>query len=393
MKGYIGLFLLSALLSYLLTPVVKVLGQRLQAYGKGLADGRRTPGIPRLGGLAIAGALLAAWMIARLISPAVEESFKTGWLLLIQLAVPAGGVLALGVFDDLAGATPFQKFSVEIVAASVVWCAGIRITAAPIFGTVIHSLGVSFFITVLWIVAVCNAFNMMDGLDGLATGVACIIAASLFVVAIAEGSLLIGALTVTLCGALAGFLRFNFAPARIYLGDTGSLFLGFFLAALAVLAAQCRPAPFTASVPFVVFALPLLEISATVVRRLLTRRPLFAGDRNHFHHRLLAKRPSPRRAALMLYAMAGFLSLGSLIVFRTTGSRVLLVIFAAGSAVWLLASYFQYEEFSGLIPLLPPGLLSGNHPAKKRAQNYSLVGQPEKAGPLEVKHEASFPGP
>ncbi|MGH9438767.1 MAG: hypothetical protein ACRD22_12965, partial [Terriglobia bacterium] len=98
-------------------------------------------------------------------------------------------------------------------------------------------------------------------------------------------------------------------------------------------------------------------------------------------------------AALMLCAMAGLFSLGSLIVFRTTGSRVLLVIFAAGSAVWLLASYFQYEEFSGLIPLLPPGLLSGNHPAKKRAQNYSLVGQPEKAGPLEVKHEASFPGP
>ncbi len=146
---------------------------------------------------------------------------------------------------------------------------------------------------------------------------------------------------------MLGFLRFNFSPATIFLGDTGSLFLGFVLATLAVHTSQKSSTLLAMVVPFVAFGLPLLDTLLTVVRRFLSGRPLFVGDHDHIHHRLL-RRLSPREAALVLYAMAALFSLGSLLIIHSTGNLVALVATLAGVSGWFLTSRVHYEELSEL---------------------------------------------
>jgi UDP-GlcNAc:undecaprenyl-phosphate GlcNAc-1-phosphate transferase len=143
-------------------------------------------------------------------------------------------------------------------------------------------------------------------------------------------------------------LRFNFAPATIFLGDTGSLFLGFFLAALAVRTSQKSPTLLAIVVPFVAFGLPLLDTLLSLVRRFLSRRPLFVADRDHIHHRLLKSRITPRVAVLGLYALAALFSLGSLVIIHSTGSLFALVAVLTGALGWFVSSRLRYEELVGL---------------------------------------------
>ena len=347
MRTYLGLFFLAALFSLLITPAVRRLGQRLRAYGQA-RDGRDQPQIPRLGGLSIFLATLAAWGVLLLVPNAMRARFLSEWHTLATLLVPGTLVLLLGVYDDLVGAAPWQKLIVETLAAGMVWWAGFRIVSLPILGYGIHSPLLSLALTALWIIAVTNALNLIDGLDGLAAGIVFFVTVSVFVVSLIQGNYFVCILAITLAGALLGFLRFNFAPATIFLGDTGSLFLGFFLATLAIHTSQKSSTLLAIVVPFVAFGLPLLDTSLTVVRRFLSGRPLFVADRDHIHHRLLQKRLTPQVAVLMLYALAALFSLGSLLIVQSTGSLVALVAVLAGASGWFLISGVQYEELSEL---------------------------------------------
>jgi len=347
MRTYLGLFFLAALLTLLVTPVVMALGERVQARREA-EDGRDAPQIPRFGGLAIFLATLAAWGVLLLVPNDVRARFLSEWRTLASLLVPATLVLVLGVYDDLARATPWQKLIVETLAASVVWWVGFRISNLPLLGYSIHSLTLSFLLTVFWILAVTNSFNLIDGLDGLAAGIAFFVTLSVFVVSLIQGNHFVCILTITLAGALLGFLRFNFAPARIFLGDAGSLFLGFVLATLAIHTSQKSSTLLAIVVPFMAFGLPLLDTSLTVVRRFLSGRPLFVGDRDHIHHRLLQNRLTPRLAVLTLYALAALFSLGSLVIIHSTGNLVALVALLAGVSGWFVTSRLHYEELSEL---------------------------------------------
>jgi UDP-GlcNAc:undecaprenyl-phosphate/decaprenyl-phosphate GlcNAc-1-phosphate transferase len=349
MRTYLGLLFLSALFSLLTTIQVRKLGRRLRAFGKPHGNRQQAQTqIPRLGGLSIFLATLAAWGVLLLVPNEVRARFLAQWRTVLTLLVPGTLVLLMGVYDDVRGATPKQKLAIEAIAAGMVWWAGFRIVSLPVLWYRIQSPLLSFLLTVLWIVAVTNAFNLIDGLDGLAAGIAFFVAISVFVVSLLQSNHFACILAITLAGALLGFLRFNFAPATIYLGDSGSLFLGFFLATLAIHSSQKSSTLLALVVPFVAFGLPLMDTTLAVVRRFLSRRPLFTADQDHLHHRLLRQRLSPRVAVLLLYALAALFSLGSLLIVHSTGSLIALVAILAGASGWFLTSRIQYEELSEL---------------------------------------------
>lgn len=230
----------------------------------------------------------------------------------------------------------------------MVWWAGFRIVSVPIVGYRVHNPLFSLMLTVFWIIAVTNALNLIDGLDGLAAGIAFFVTVSVFVVSLIQGNYFVCILAITLAGALLGFLRFNFAPATIFLGDSGSLFLGFFLASLAIHTSQKSSTLLAIVVPFVAFGLPLMDTSLTVIRRFLSGRPLSLPDHDHIHHRLLQNRLTLKVVVLGLYALAALFSLGSLLIIQTTGSLVALVAVLAGASAWFLTGGLRYEELSEL---------------------------------------------
>jgi UDP-GlcNAc:undecaprenyl-phosphate/decaprenyl-phosphate GlcNAc-1-phosphate transferase len=346
MRTYLGLFALAALLTVLVTPLIERVGRRLSAYG-GPREDRDARRIPRLGGLAIFAATLAAWGVLLLIPNTVRTTFWTHGSVLIIMLVPATLVLVLGMADDLVGATPWQKLMVEVLAAALVWWAGFRIGHLPLLGYNLHSV-VSFVATVLWIVAVTNSLNLIDGLDGLAAGISLFVTLSVFFVSLLQENIFVCTLTITLAGALLGFLKFNFSPAKIFLGDTGSLFLGFLLAVLAIYTSQKSSTLLAIAVPFVAFGLPLFETALSVVRRFLSGRPVFVADLDHIHHRLVQRGLTPRVAVLLLYAFGALFSLGSLLVLRSSTSIIALVCVLAGVFAWFMTSQLQYEELSEL---------------------------------------------
>lgn len=349
MTTYLPLFFVAALLALLITPLVAALGRRLRAFGHP-HHGRGPSPVPRLGGLAVILAAVGGLGVMLLFPGEARTRVLSEWPALVPLLVPCAMVLLLGIYDDLKGANARQKLAVQAAAAALLWWTGpaYRITVVPVFGNPLDSLAISFLMTVLWLVAVSNAFNLIDGVDGLASGIGFFVTLSIFGVGLIEGNELVCVLAAVLAGALLGFLKFNFAPARIYLGDTGSLSLGFFLAALAVYSAAKSATVLAIAVPYVAFGLPVLDTVVTVIRRFVSGKPIFAADCNHTHHRLLKRGLSPRKAALLLYALAAAFSIGSLLIVHTTRSLIALLAAMAAILTWLLTRLLRYEELAGL---------------------------------------------
>src|SRR5271154_3599614 len=214
---------------------------------------------------------LMVWLGLSVLFPRLIQGLAP--VTLLRIYVPAFLIFCLGIYDDLHGAGPYLKFSVQAVAAAMLFAGGMRVLDLPlIFGP--HSLPwfVGLPLTVLWVVAVTNAFNLIDGLDGLAAGSALFSTMVFFVVALVNHSWLGSLMSVALAGAILGFLRFHFNPATIFLGDSGSLFIGFVLSALALSGAQKAPTFVAVAIPVVSFGLPILETLLSIVRRLIRDR-------------------------------------------------------------------------------------------------------------------------
>ena len=247
----------------------------------------RRPNMPLLGGLAVAAGLAAGVGAGVFLSEDLIYTQRLGGLLLGGLLV-----VALGVLDDRRGLGAAPKLAVQVVAASIAIASGFRVdhltdpitTTSWTFPPWLTWVG-----TTLWIVGITNAINLVDGLDGLAAGVGAIIGGTLTVIAWQAGSPLGICVGLALFGALLGFLPYNFAPARIFLGDTGALFIGFVLSLLALEGTR-RLALLTFVVPMLALAVPILDTGLSILRRLRLRTPLFRADRLHMHHRLLASR-------------------------------------------------------------------------------------------------------
>jgi UDP-GlcNAc:undecaprenyl-phosphate GlcNAc-1-phosphate transferase len=303
--------------------------------------------LPRLGGVAIFlsfNCCLGMVAVRALHNPAMHAAFPLKTL--ATILIPASLVFLLGVYDDIHGVGPYFKFSVQGIAATMLFMGGLRIVNIPVvFGD--HKLpwfvGLAF--TVLWVLAITNAFNLIDGLDA---GSALFSTLVVFVVALLNGPTLVTVMTIALAGAILGFLRFNFNPATIFLGDSGSLFIGFVLSALALQGAQKAPTIVAVAIPVVSFGLPILETALSIIRRLISGRPVFTADREHIHHKLLQHGMTHRQVVILLYGVSAAFAMLSLFLLWPTGSSLGLVLAVLGIGVWIGVQHLGYLEFGEL---------------------------------------------
>jgi UDP-GlcNAc:undecaprenyl-phosphate/decaprenyl-phosphate GlcNAc-1-phosphate transferase len=306
--------------------------------------------VPRLGGVAVFVGLLVAVSLTALVSPSFAEA--TPWALPLNRAlVGASAILfCIGLLDDLRGVSPGLKLIGQTAAAVLVIAFGFQIERIAIIPGSEFSLGIfSMPVTILWLVGVSNAFNLIDGIDGLAGGVGVIALVAIGASAIALGGTNVPLQCMALAGALLGFLRFNMPPARIFLGDSGSLVVGFLLAFLAVKGSTNTDGVVYALVPIFALSYLLLDTGIAIMRRWLRGTPLSRADGRHIHHQLLSLGLSPKRAIGVIYLETAFIALLGLCVtfvpprmtlaITTVGLAALLLIFLYGIR-WL-----EYHEF------------------------------------------------
>jgi UDP-GlcNAc:undecaprenyl-phosphate GlcNAc-1-phosphate transferase len=304
----------AAVLALVLTRGVRALAWRWNLVD---APGQRkihTVSVPRVGGVGVTLAMVLALAIAAA-AGRVSAADVRGWL-----PVLVGGtvVLAVGLWDDLRPLPAWVKLAVELAGAGVTVGLGVRIEHVTLFGVTLPLGLLAVPLTLAWIVGVTNAFNLMDGLDGLASGLAIIAAATCATVSLARGDQQGGMLLLALLGALCGFLPYNFNPATIFLGDSGSLVIGYVLAVTAITSFQKGATALVVLGPLLLFALPISETLHSAVRRLRDQgwRHVFLADRRHVHYRLLGLGLSHRGVVLLLYAISLALSLLALITMQ-----------------------------------------------------------------------------
>jgi UDP-GlcNAc:undecaprenyl-phosphate GlcNAc-1-phosphate transferase len=270
--------------------------------------------IPRLGGIAIVLGFFAPLCALFLTDSGVGYLFRSHRELVWGLFSGGAAIASLGLYDDLRGAGARLKFSVQFAVAVTLYLLGFRVELlANPFGASL-SLGIfSFPFTLLWVVGVVNAINLIDGLDGLAGGVAFFGVGTNFILSLVRGDVIMCLLMAALAGAILGFLVFNFNPASIFMGDTGSMFLGFVLAAVSLKTSTKSGTAVAMLVPIMSLGLPIMDTLLAMVRRSLMGRPMFSADKEHIHHRLMSRMVlSHRSAVLVLYALCALFTLTAL---------------------------------------------------------------------------------
>ena len=351
MKTYFALFLIATFSALVITPLIRRLCQRFKLLDVPI-DGRRVhkSAIPRLGGIAIFASFILALSTLLLVSNLITESLRSHISELFIILIPTTLVLLLGVYDDFRGTNATVKFLGLGIIAALFYAMGgrIEVLAIPFVGAIHFHPAVGFFITVFWLVGISNAFNLIDGIDGLAPGAALFSSVVILIVALAGGNPLMVVVTLALCGALAGFLRYNFNPASIFLGDSGALFVGFLLASLSVFGAQKATTAVAVITPILAFGLPVVDTGVTMARRLIGGRPIFQGDGEHIHHMLLARGWSQRRVVLILYAVCAVFGLLAALSTKTSSPVTGLVLFVIAVAVIIAVGHLRYHEVDEL---------------------------------------------
>ncbi|HZK18703.1 MAG TPA: MraY family glycosyltransferase [Clostridia bacterium] len=292
--------------------------------------------MPRMGGLAVYVSFLVAVICTQeLTTPVV------GLLVGITL------ITALGIVDDIKGVPAKLKLLGQIVAAASIVPFGISVDfiTNPFSQGIIYLglLGVP--LTILWVVTVTNAINLIDGLDGLAAGVSCVAALTLAAVAgsqvyyegmQSQGEIMF--LALILAASLLGFLKYNFNPARIFLGDSGSMMLGFTLSALSVMGLAKSATVISLIIPIIILGVPLFDVALAVVRRFFNRQPIFAADKDHVHHRLLAAGMGHRKAVVAIYCVSIVLGLSAFILTLVTTNQAMLLLVALSLVILFIAN-------------------------------------------------------
>ena len=295
-----------------LTPLVMALARRVGALDQPGPRRVHDQPVPTLGGLAlVAGVLGVAW-ISRLVPGAPQALDARPLVGLTLAAIP---IVALGVRDDVAGVPPWIKLAIQACAAMVLvhFGFGVPLLTNP-FGAPWHAGVLSGPLTVVWVLVVVNAINLIDGLDGLAAGAVFIASAALWWVARTHADFYVMFFAALLMGSTLGFLRWNFPPARVFMGDTGSQFLGLMLAAVSLLENRKGTAAVTLLFPIVAMALPIADSLQAFVRRLAGGRPVFRGDIEHIHHRLVRLGLSPRGAVIALWYLCVYMGVMAVVL-------------------------------------------------------------------------------
>ncbi len=374
MRSYLTVFLLALVFGLVLGPAAGRLARRA-----GALDVTRDPPIPRGGGLGVAAATALALVVLALVFEPSRNLLRYSLEELGPLYAGAGAILVLGLADDVWRLKAAVKFGLEVVIAVGLYALGVRVGTIWLpFGIVGLGPAVGVLFTVFWIVLITNAFNLLDGIDGAAAGAAVFALLALFVTSVSLGNSLAAIFAAAVAGATLGFLPYNLAPARLFLGDAGSLFLGFVLATLSIKGATKGPTLVAIAIPIVAFALPLMDTVIAVVRRGARGQPIFKGDREHLHHRLLDVGLSPRQAIALIYAVSAAFALASMLFLNPNVRGIAVVLTMIGAVLWFSVRHLHLHEFNELARIAQRGIVQGraisfNVEVRKAAQTLAGV--------------------
>lgn len=346
--SYVVTFITACVISCLATWLVRELAH---SHGwvaaPSLARHVHTRPIPRLGGVAIFTAYLIGLVLAFSIASVIDKDGGVKFIKLARLLIPGMLVFAVGLYDDFKPVKPYVKFSVQALAAVMLFAFGFRVSNLKLFfGHDPLNQIAALALTIFWVMLITNAFNLIDGLDGLAAGSGLFSILVMFVLSLFTKSHTETFAAILLAGAVVGFLRFNFNPATIFLGDSGSLFIGFMLAALSLTGSYKAPTLVAVSIPLVAFGLPITDTVLAVARRFMSGKPLFSADREHIHHKLLERGLSQRQSAIVLYGVSACFGLASIFLLYPRGTTVAAIFFVVALLIFLGIGKLGYHEFT-----------------------------------------------
>ena len=330
-------FILALAISFACTPAVRMLAIKIKAVDVP-KDNRRmhkVP-IPRMGGLAI----FAGFLVSVLFFVPLGTEFRS-------ILIGALILVVLGIIDDIVALKPKTKFAGQIIAALIPALSGVSIHGIvnPFVPGQYSTLGIfSIPLTVIWIVGITNAVNFIDGLDGLACGVSAIATVTMFIIAVLFGEIYIALMMAALAGACLGFLPYNMNPAKIFMGDTGSMFLGYTLATVSIQGLFKFYAVISFAVPFILLGLPIFDTGFAIVRRLLKGQSPLQADRGHVHHRLIDLGFDQKQSVAILYAFSALMGLTAVILARTNESKLIILAIAVLVCFFLAMSLMSFEK-------------------------------------------------
>ena len=328
MKTFIFTYLCSCILAVVITPIVIAVARRLRIYDSPTARKVHTGQIPRIGGVAVflSSALLV--MAVLFLDNAIGDKFRDIQTQIITLLCAATFIFLVGFIDDVRVVRVRYKLAAQIAAAGLMCVAGVRIESLNFANLFTLRFGLfSFPLTIFWIISITNAVNLIDGLDGLAAGIGAIACTVIAVLALAGGNVVLAVMMLALTGSLSGFLFFNFNPARIFMGDCGSMFLGFLLGSASVMCAMKSGTMVALALPALVLGLPIFDTIFSILRRYLGRWAITSPDRGHLHHRLLDMGIRHRYVVVIMYVITALAAGLGMFMMITHGSGTIVIFF------------------------------------------------------------------
>jgi UDP-GlcNAc:undecaprenyl-phosphate GlcNAc-1-phosphate transferase len=344
MTTLIAIFTLALIISLSVTPIVKKVAVKHNLVD--IPDERRihSKAIPRIGGIAIYIAFFSPFLSFFLFSTTLTDLLISSKQIL-TLVLGASLVFGMGLWDDMLNLKPSIKFLIQLISALIAYWGGMCIHEfrLPWGGSI--SLGwFSLPATVFWFLVVINGINFIDGLDGLAAGVTLFVSLVLLVLCVTDKNFMTALGFAALSGATLGFLRYNFNPASIFMGDSGSYLLGYMLAGMAILGSVKSQATVAILIPIIAMGVPVLDVLFSPIRRFLLGRKVFTPDKEHLHHRLLALGLSQRLVVSILYGATILMGILSILLVNIKDEQAALILFLLGAAVILGMSRLGYFE-------------------------------------------------
>lgn len=333
MQAYVVAFVVALVVAYFATPHIKDLAIKAGAMDAPDARKVHTSPIPRMGGLAIYAGFILAVVSSMQITHEIAGLLIGGTVILI-----------VGIIDDLKPLPAKVKLFGQILAAAVLVLFDVRIEwLTNPFGDMIYINYLSVPLTILWVVGLTNTVNLIDGLDGLAAGVSTIASITILLVALQQNFWSVAIMMAALAGSAMGFLQHNFNPAKIFMGDTGSMFLGYMLAAVSILGMVKSAATIALIVPILALGLPIMDTAFAIIRRYSNGRPIFKPDRGHLHHRLLDMGLTQKQAVLLMYVISGCLGLSAIALTEVNKGLGAIIV-----AVVLVVAFFGAKKIGVL---------------------------------------------
>ena len=328
MKTFLYTYICSTLLALIITPVVIYLARKLDVMDSNNARKVHSGPIPRIGGLAVFLASIIPVIAVLFLNNDTGRAFRAVHLQTVTLLAVGAFFFAVGLIDDLRSLKARYKLLAQIFAASVMCLAGVRIESLNVANLFTINFGwLAFPVTIFWIISITNAVNLIDGLDGLAAGISAVACIIIAILAFNTANPLMVVFTLALLGSLSGFLVFNFNPARIFLGDCGSMFIGFVLASASIMCAMKSGTVIALALPALALGLPIFDTIFTMLRRYLYRWGIMTPDRSHLHHKLLDMGLRHHHVVIVMYAITIIIAGLGMFMMISSGGATLAIFF------------------------------------------------------------------